>query len=107
MSKELPKVYANKIEKNIENNKEYVVSKNEEKKETNNISENTSIEKNINQKINEIFSSYKYVYKADVVITTDEGEIVKNIIGKNGNNLITMDNELIDINSIKDIKFKE
>ena len=107
MSKELPKVYANKIEKNIENNKEYVVSKNEEKKETNNISENTSIEKNINQKINEIFSSYKYVYKADVVITTEKGEIVKNIIGKNGNNLITMDNELIDINSIKDIKFKE
>ncbi len=104
MGKELPKVFANKIEKQMNNNKEYSVSKNEEEKPTNT---DTKITKNINQKINDIFSSYKYVYKADVIITTDEGETIKRIIGKNGNNIITIDNELIDINKIKDIKFKE
>ena len=33
MKKELPSVFANKIEKKIENNKTYCVSKNEEKQE--------------------------------------------------------------------------
>ena len=76
MSKELPRVFANKIDKRLDNNKEYNVSKNDEiktdeKKEYKGI----PIGKNINQKINEIFSSYKYVYKADVIITTDDGSI--------------------------------
>lgn len=101
--KDLPKVFANKIDKKIENNKTYSISKNEEKVEERKF----KIEKNINQKINEIFSSPKYVYKADVIITTNEGILEKRIIGKNRNNLITMDNELIDIGQIKDIKYKE
>ena len=93
--KDLPKVFANKIYK--DNNRDYSVSKNEEE----------SIDtKNINQKINDIFNSYKYVYKADVIITTNEGESIKRIIGKKDNNLITFDNELINIDTIKDIKFK-
>ena len=103
MSKKLPKVFAGKINKDINNNEKYAVSKNEEKT----IIEEKQIGKNINQKINDIFSSYRYVYKADVVITTNEGDFVKRIIGKNGNNLITYDNELINISDIKDIKFKE
>ena len=98
----LPKVFANKIDKKILNNENYVVSKNEEK-----INKEINTNINITQKINDIFKSYKYVYKADVIITTNEGEIVKQIIGKNKNNLITIDNELIDIDTIKDIKFKE
>ena len=79
-----------------------VVSKNEEQK-----LKQIEIDKNIRQKINEIFASYKYVYKADVIITTKQGEINKTIIGKKDNNLITIDNEFIDINNIKDIRFKE
>ncbi|MBE6159601.1 MAG: hypothetical protein E7157_00975 [Lactobacillales bacterium] len=103
--RELPKVFANKIDKKFENNKSYCISKNEEKVEEK--SERTyKIEKNINQKINEIFSSPKYVYKADVIITTNEGNIEKRIVGKNGNNLITIDNELISIDKINDIKYK-
>ena len=39
-------------------------------------------------------------------ITLEDGVVVKKIIGKNNQNLITMDNELIPINSIKDIKYK-
>ena len=103
--RELPKVFANKIDKKIENNEVYWISKNEEKIEK---KENKfKIEKNINEKINEIFSSPRYVYKADVLITTNDAILKKRIIGKNGNNLITMENELINIESIKDIKFDE
>ena len=102
MSKELPRVFASKIDKSINNNEECVVSKNEEQK-----LKQIEIDKNIRQKINEIFASYKYVYKADVIITTKQGEINKTIIGKKDNNLITIDNEFIDINNIKDIRFKE
>ena len=103
--RELPKVFANKIDKKIENNKSYCISKNEEKVEEK--SDRTyKIEKNINQKINEIFTSPRYVYKADVIITTNEGDMEKRIIGKDGNSLITIDNELISIDRIIDIKYK-
>ena len=60
--------------------------------------------KNINQKINEIFSSSRYIYKADVEITLKSGKVVKRIVGKNSVHLITYDNELIPISDIVDIK---
>lgn len=101
----LPRVFANKIDKKINNNREYMVSKNEEIKQEE--YKDMPIGKNINQKINDIFSSYRYVYKADVIITTDSGEINKKIIGKNNNNLITIDNELIPISIIRDIRYKD
>lgn len=107
MKKELPSVFANKIDKRIENNKTCCISKNEEIKKEEKNDRTFKIEKNINQKINEIFSSPRYVYKADVVITTSDGEIQKRIIGKNGNNLITIDNELISTDRIIDIRFNE
>lgn len=113
MNKELPKVYANKIEKPLTNNDSYSYNgnvkkaddrkaDNVERKETKNI-----IEKNVIQKIDDIFHSPRYVYKADVVITTKEGESTYKIIGKNYNNLITIDNELIKIDDILDIRFSE
>lgn len=109
MEKKLPKVFANKIDKEITNNervfydkvKEEVEIDNEEKKTRNNY------ELNISQKINKIFNSPKYVYKANVDITTKDGIISKKIIGRNKNQIITMENELININDIIDIKFSE
>ena len=100
MRKDLPGIFAGNVEKNM-TNKEYSVTNNTEVKEE----KINKIELNINQKINAIFSSPNYVYKADVLITTNEGEFIKRIIGKSGNNLITMENELINIDNIKDIKF--
>lgn len=97
MNKNLPKVFANKIDKKIDNNKKINVSNNIEKPKDN----------DINKKINDIFSSYRYVYKADVLIKTSSGEYSKRIIGKKGNNLITFDNELININDILDISYIE
>lgn len=95
--KELPKVFHNKINKNFNNNRSFYYSNNEpieEEKDT----------RTITQKINDIFSSPNYIYKANVEITLKDKKIVKRIIGRNKNYIITMDNDLISINDIIDIK---
>lgn len=113
MDKKLPSVFANKIEKKINNNEQIYYSKLEDKKEINkNNYDKEHLEiignnLNINQKINKIFSSTKYVYKADVHIILKNGEIEDRIIGKNSTHLITMDNKLIPIGDIIDINFVE
>lgn len=97
--KELPKVFVSNVNKDISNNATIYYDKMQT------ISKPTPSD--INQKINKIFSSSKYVYKADVKITTVNGKINKKIIGRNKNELITMDNELIKISDIIDIEFSE
>ncbi len=101
MEKKLPGIFANKVDRKAGNNSDvYYGSK---PKETVREEFNT---KNIYQKINDIFNSPTYVYKADVVIKTSSGESVKQIVGKNSAHLITMENELIPITEIKDIYLK-
>ena len=105
MEKKIPSVFANKVSGNIGNNEKVAYSALDTKEtitESNTL--NTLKEKNINQKINEIFSSSSYVYKADVEISLRSGKVVKRIVGKNSLYLITLDNELIPIADIVDIK---
>lgn len=106
MNKKLPKVFANKIDKNISNNEKVYYSRSSEKEEINTLDDKVE-NKNIYQKINDIFSSEKYVYKADVDIKTKKGTKKVKIIGKNNGHLITIDNELIPIVDIEDIKFTQ
>lgn len=105
--KDLPKVFHNKIEKNITNNEMIYYS--DKKKSDSNFDHTNKNErkKNINQKINQIFSSSNYIYKANVEISLNDKKIIKRIIGRNKEYLITMDNELIKIDDIIDIKFKK
>lgn len=92
-----PKVFRNTINKSIKNNENIFYSKNEVKNE---IKES----KNIIQKINEIFASPNYIYKANVKIKTNDDIITTRIIGRNKDYIITMDNKLIPIKNIIDIK---
>lgn len=103
MEKKLPKVFANKPDRDISNNETVYYDKMENERSADDIKVNDKF--TINQKINKIFGSSRYVYKADVEITTKDGKISKKIIGRNRNELITMDNELINISDIIDIKF--
>lgn len=103
MDKKLPKVFANKIDKNISNNERIYYSSNESKI-IESPKENKLEGKNIYQKINDIFSSEKYVYKADVDIRLKNGMKRAKIIGHNNGYLITIDNELIPISDVEDIK---
>lgn len=98
--KELPKVFRNEINKNIDNNKKVYYSQNESSREL----PKEQSGKNVQQKINEIFSSPNYVYKANVEIVLKDKTVSKRIIGRNKNYIITMDNELIPITDIVDIK---
>lgn len=108
MDKKLPKVFQNKIDKDVSNNDKYYYSAN--KTNDNNIKESVNKKvikpKNINKKINEIFASPTYVYKANVEITTKNSTITTKIIGRNKSYLITMDNKTIPIDSITDINLK-
>ena len=107
MDKKLPKVFANKINKNIANNKKISYSERDNEKEMKIDSGKVNIsgsQKNINQKIN-IFNSTRYVYKDDVEIKLKDKTIVRKVIGQNQNQLITFENELIPISDILDINF--
>lgn len=105
--KELPKMYRNKIEKEMTNNeriysslfsKEYNISHDKEERV-----EKTNKNLTVEQKIANIFNSPNYIYKIDVVIVTDTNKEIKRIVGKTKTNLITMDNEYIPIGTIRDI----
>jgi len=96
--KELPKVFHNKIDKKFDNNRSVFYS-------NNTYEEDRSVDtRTVLQKINEIFSSPNYVYKANVEITLRDKKVTKRIIGRNKNYIITMDNDLIPISDIVDIR---
>lgn len=108
--KELPKMYRNKIEKEITNNEKMFStmynSINEKSAKRDYRSTITIDNRNnytVEQKIANIFNSPNYIYKIDVIIVTDNSTLTKRIVGKTKTNLITMDNEFIPINTIRDI----
>lgn len=114
MEKKLPSVYANKIDGKVSNNKRVAYSKNGELEHEVSLQSTSQErkfsfepEKNINQKLNSIFNSPKYVYKADVTIVTKDETIQRKIIGQNSTHLITLENELIPISEIIDISFTQ
>ena len=105
--KDLPKMYHNKIDKDITNNKK-VFSTIHDKieniyKETKEKIINNKENYTVEQKIYNIFNSPNYIYKMDVRIVTDTGSFDKRIVGKTKTNLITFDGEYIPINTIRDI----
>lgn len=112
MEKKLPKIFANPQPKKFDNNEKVYYSKEESEIQLNSGLETTddkllrnSESKNIYQKLNDIFSSERYVYKADVVILTKNGKITTKIIGQNRTHIITIDDKLIPITDIEDISF--
>ena len=98
MDKDLPNIYKGVVNSNNNQDKS-VLGENIEKKE------DIKLDKNIDKEINKIFNSKDFIYKAEVLITLNNNEnIKKTIIGKNNNSLITIDDELIDINNISKIE---
>jgi hypothetical protein len=102
--KDLPKVFHNKIDKTFNNNKSVFYSNNKSSDNDLNNSNEIIDKRNVLQKINAIFSSPNYVYKANVEITLKDKKVTKRIIGRNKDYIITMDNDLIPIVDIIDIK---
>ena len=88
--KKLPKLYTNTFNKKIDNSIEFTRVK--EKK----LEEDKLNKYNINKKRDMILKSKNYIYKDNELNTT--------LIGKTNDNLITIDNNLIKISDIYDIK---
>ncbi len=93
--KDLPKVFANKIDKEINNTQEIFYGES-----ARNIKRNPL---EISRKINDIFNSSSHVYKSKVKIIYNDHEEYKTIVGKTGSYLITIDGEKINISNILDI----
>lgn len=97
--KKLPELYTNSFDKKIDNSQEFITITNKSQKE---IKPLTKYE--INNKIDKLFKSNNYIYKIKAEIKLQNKTIAETIIGKTKNNLITLNNELINIDDIKDIK---
>lgn len=92
MNKKLPNIFKGTVDKS--NNQDISL-----------INKDVLEEVDVKKQISNILNSNEFVYKADTRITLSTGEVIeKTIIGKNNNSLITMDDELIDVNSIKKIE---
>ena len=104
MKKKLPSVYKGRVKNNSQNQKQSILSTNNN---TNDYEEEIKDNnKSIDRQIKDIFNSPNYVYKADVLITSVDGEnLKKTIIGRTNNSLITIDDELIDVSKISKIDF--
>lgn len=111
MEKKLPSVFANKNAKTVGNNKKVFYSSKGDNLEINTNEDRSEKPKrdvrNVNQKINDIFKSSNYIYKADVELTLKSGKVTKRIVGRNTTHLITIENELIPLTDIIDIKRKD
>ncbi len=105
MNKKLPNMFVNKIDKNLSNNDTVYYSSNRQTLEK--VVKSPSDYMTINQKINAIFKSLNHAYKLNVKIVYKDGtESEKILIGKKQNNLITYDNEIINISDILNIEKK-
>lgn len=90
-----PKVFANPINKKIDNVQDLFRS-DKDSRSINPV--------DVNKKINEIFASRNHVYKSRVRITLKDGVVEKEIVGKTNINLLTLDGNLIRITDIVDIE---
>lgn len=95
--KDLPKVFANPIEKDIKNNRSFTYGKLEEESNERN-------EKEVLRKIDAIFKREGNVYSIDCLITFENNVGKYTIIGKTSHNLVTRTEKLIPIREIYDIE---
>lgn len=106
MKNKLPGIYKGIVRNVSKNQKQTILSKNNQKEKDESIRIDKDGEKSINRQIKNIFNSPNYVYKANVSITMQNGEnLKKTIIGRTNNSLITIDDELIDVSKISQIDF--
>lgn len=96
-----PKMYKCDMKKEFSNNRSVYASYNDDRNSiNNNVVYDTS---DVRKKINEIFGARDFIYRTKVNIVIDNQVLTKKVIGVYNDNLLTIDNEHIPINIIKDI----
>ena len=94
------KIYVNKINKKIDNNQSYCDVLHEKE----NISKNNS-KLSVDDKLKQLFNINGYIFNVNVEIITSDKTYHTKIAGKVNNHIITLDNDIINIDDIKDIVF--
>ena len=89
---DLPKVFANPINKELNNNEEVFTTIGKETRDYKQI--------DVPRRIKEIFASLNHVYKSKVHIVTANDEFDAVIVGKTDHDLLTLNGEKINIHSI-------
>ncbi len=95
------KIYQNRINKEFHNNRRVYTSYDKENNGGNIVDRG-----DIRKKINDIIKSDSFIYSKLVNIMVGNDVIQRKIIGIIGNSLVTIDNEYIPIENIKDIYVK-
>ena len=90
------KVFVNKIEGKIGNNQSSC-----EVEEQEIISDNSSVE----EKLNKLLNTNGYIFNIKVKIITNNKTYDTKIASRIGNSIITLDNDVINIDDVKDIVF--
>lgn len=103
MNKKLPNIFVNKNTGIVKNNEEFYYGKDNINNETKIIDNNMRYIL-IRKKIDDIFNSSSFIYKARVIITTKDNDKEYTLIGRDKNKLLTIDNETILISDVLDIK---
>lgn len=112
-----PKVFANPIDKKINNNQEFFDSEGSILNFDNSVRSSNSqgdlyIEEsdyrnlNVIEKIEKLLNRNGYIFNVDVVIVTEDKRYETKIAGKVNNHLITLDNDIINIDDIIDLEIK-
>lgn len=97
----LPNIFQNKNIKVLNNQQDLFYGK-----DVNNTKESKNSHNDIRSDIKKLFTSKNYVYKLECIITTKNKTINTFIIGQTNSHLITINNELIPIKDILEIKEK-
>ena len=103
MNKKLPNIFVNKNTGIVKINEEFYYGKDNINNETK-IIDNNMKDILIRKKIDDIFNSSSFIYKAKVIITTKDNDKEYTLIGRDKNKLLTIDNETILISDVLDIK---
>lgn len=103
MNKKLPNIFVNKNTGIVKNNEEFYYGKDNINNETK-IIDNNMKDILIRKKIDDIFNSSSFIYKARVIMTTKDNDKEYTLIGRDKNKLLTIDNETILISDVLDIK---
>ena len=101
MNNKIPKIYVNKIDKNIDNNKKVYYSIYDKEKT---ITKEIINPKQMQNYINDLFKSIDFVYKKKFLIKTKDSEKEYIIISKSMDYLLTINGDKIYIKDIIDIK---
>lgn len=105
--KKLPKIYQNELKK-VKNNKEIFDSLKEnssrEIKEVKGKQEYISDNLSVKEKIKNLIHQNNYIFNTKVILVFKDYEMKCEIAGVVNNHIITMDNQIIKIDLLQDIK---